>query len=110
MAVCVTHRLCDAGTFDDPSFDAPFVITGSYRGTRPFEGVVERDGLKMDFGGGQAHDLESYARAFEGAGLLIERVREPAPDLSIGVDQPGLARGRRIPYFLMLRLAKRRSG
>ncbi len=62
MAVCVTHRLCDAGTFDDPSFDAPFVITGSYRGTRPFEGVVERDGLKMDFGGGQAHDLESYVR------------------------------------------------
>ncbi len=60
----------------------------------------------MDFGGGFAYDLESYSRAFENAGLVIERVREPAPDLQVGVTQPGIERGTRIPYFLMLRLLK----
>ena len=106
LAVCITHPLCDAGTFPDYSSGSPFVIEGSYRGKRPFAAVVERDGLVMDFGGGYAYDLESYARTFEDAGLLIERIREPAPDLGVGVNQPGLERGARIPYFLMLRLIK----
>jgi SAM-dependent methyltransferase len=107
LAVCVTHPLCDAGTFTGHAADSPFVIEDSYRGERAFEVVVERDGITMDFGGYQ-YDLESYARAFEDAGLAITRVREPAPDLRAGVAQPGLERGVRIPYFLMLRLTKRR--
>lgn len=106
FAVCVTHPLCDAGTFTGKASDAPFVIEDSYRGQRPFEIVVERGGITMDFGGTQ-YDLESYARAFEEAGLVMTRVREPAPDLRAGVEQPGLERGTRIPYFLMLRLSKR---
>jgi ubiquinone/menaquinone biosynthesis C-methylase UbiE len=105
MAICVTHPTCDAGTFSDDSENASFIIKETYRGARPFSAVVERDGLKMNFDG-RAYDLEFYTRAFEHAGLLIERVREPAPDLSAGVQQPGLERGRRIPYFLMLRLVK----
>ena len=60
LAVCITHPLCDAGTFPDYSSGSPFVIEGSYRGKRPFAAVVERDGLVMDFGGGYAYDLESY--------------------------------------------------
>lgn len=105
MAVCVTHPTCDAGTFTDYSPTAPFIIKDTYRGTRPFSAFVERDGLKMDFSG-HAYDLETYAQAFEDAGLLIERLREPAPDSSAGVHQPGLERGCRVPYFLMLRLVK----
>jgi SAM-dependent methyltransferase len=106
FAVCVTHPLCDAGTFTSHGSDSPFVIEDAYRGERAFEVVVERDGITMDFGG-YRYDLESYARAFEDAGLAITRVREPAPNLRIGVVQPGLERGTRIPYFLMLRLSKR---
>ena len=105
LAVCVTHPLCDAGTFTGHSPDSPFVIEHSYRGERTFEAVVERDGMTMDFGG-YKYDLESYARAFEDAGLAITRVREPGPNLQSGVVQPGLERGIRIPYFLMLRLSK----
>ena len=105
MAVCVTHPICDAGTFTDFSPDAPFIVENAYRGARPFAAVVERDGLTMDFAG-HAYDIESYAWAFESAGLLVERLREPAPDLAVGVTQPGLERGVRVPYFLMLRLVK----
>jgi SAM-dependent methyltransferase len=105
FAVCVTHPLCDAGTFTGHASDSPFVIEDSYRGERTFEAVVERDGVTMDFGG-YKYDLESYARAFEDAGLAITRVREPGPNLQSGVVQPGLERGIRIPYFLMLRLSK----
>ena len=66
LAVCITHPLCDAGTFPDYSSGSPFVIEGSYRGKRPFAAVVERNGLVMDFGGGYAYDLESYARDIRG--------------------------------------------
>jgi SAM-dependent methyltransferase len=106
LAVCVTHPISDAGTFTDDSANAPFVIEGSYRGQRPVGAIVARDGLRMDFGGGHALDLESYSRAFDGAGFLIQRLREPAPDSRIDVSQRGIDRGRRIPYFLMLRLIK----
>jgi SAM-dependent methyltransferase len=105
FAVCVTHPLCDAGTFTGQASDSPFVIEESYRGKQTFEIVVERDGITMDFGG-YKYDLETYARAFEHAGLAITRVREPGPDLQSGVVQPGLEQGVRIPYFLMLRLSK----
>jgi hypothetical protein len=93
--------------FEDLSPGARFVIGDSYRGERPFHDVVEHDGLRMTFDG-HAHDLESYARAFEAAGLLIERVREPVPEPNVEVHQPGIDRGWRIPCFLMLRLVKRR--
>ena len=84
MAVCVTHPVCDAGTFTDFTSSAPFIIEETYRGARLFHAIVERDGLRMDFEG-HTYDLESYVCVFEQAGLLMERLREPAPGSSVSV-------------------------
>jgi len=107
MGVCVTHPVRDAGSYVDDSPGAAFVIEGSYRGGRPsFDRVFEREGLTMNFRGGHSYDLETYSRAFETAGLLVRRIREPAPSSIDRPGAPGLFRGRRIPVFLMMRLVK----
>jgi SAM-dependent methyltransferase len=102
LAACITHPFTDAGQFADATGDPPFVVNGTYRGTRRFEQTFERDGLTMDFAGWQ-HDLETYSRAFEAAGLLIERLREPAPG---SARELIWKRWNRIPMFLMLRAVK----
>jgi SAM-dependent methyltransferase len=107
MGVCVTHPVRDAGSYVDDSASAAFVIGGSYRGGRPsYDRVSERDGLAMNFRGGHTYDLETYSRAFETAGLLVGRIREPAPSSIDHPGAPGLSRGDRIPLFLMMRLVK----
>jgi SAM-dependent methyltransferase len=95
LAICVTHPLADAGRFAASDDAAPFVITGSYLGTRRFEGVFERNGLSMNFSG-WAHDLESYFAAFESASFHVERLLEPVP------SAPRDAKWARVPMFLML--------
>jgi len=88
----------DAGTFDGDRF----VIEGSYLETRRFEGTFTRDGLEMTFRG-WCHPLETYARALEAAGLVIEAIREPRP----GSGAPdAFAHHSRIPVFLMFRALK----
>ena len=52
------------------------------------------------------HPLETYARAFEDAGLLIETLREPEQREDIVSADPTEARWRRLPMFLFLRLRK----
>ena len=105
LCVCVTHPVADAGTFADRSADAPFTLTGSYLEERPFEGTFERAGLRMVFSG-RAYPLESYARALEDAGLLIEILREPAVPEEVLRRDPAEARWTRIPNFLWLRAVK----
>ncbi len=80
------------------SAGAPFVISGSYFGRRPYHERFERDGLAITFDG-WCCALEDYASAFEAAGLLIEALREPLP--AAGHD-----RRRRLPMFLHLRARK----
>jgi len=99
LAACVTHPIADAGRFTNGDVDAPFVITGSYRGKRWFEERVERDGLSMSFSG-WAYDLESYVVAIDAAGLVIERLIEPMP------SPPRKTQWNRIPNFLMIRCLK----
>ncbi|MGH7691786.1 MAG: class I SAM-dependent methyltransferase [Candidatus Dormibacteria bacterium] len=98
LAVCVTHPVSDAGEFQGPEESAPFIITKSYLGRHPFHCREQRSGLEMDFDG-WAYDLESYSRALEAAGLLLELIREPPPSA-------GRPRRRRIPNFLMWRAIK----
>jgi SAM-dependent methyltransferase len=99
LCACVTHPLADAGHFASASAGAPFVIEGSYLGPRRFLQIpVERGGLQMDFAG-WAYPLETYSRALEQAGFMVEAMREPAHPPS---DQ-GNERWRRIPTFLMWR-------
>lgn len=95
LTICVTHPFMDAGRFQSKDPDAPFVVEGSYLGTRRFEGTFERDGLEITFRG-WCHALADYGRALENAGFLVERIREPTNNW----EDP---RHDRIPLFLHLR-------
>jgi len=106
FCLCVTHPLNDAGAFDDTEPDATFTIRGSYLERRPFEETVTRDGLQMTFHG-WSYPLEAYARALEGAGLLMERVREPAASAEAVARHAPYRRWQRLPLFLHLRAVKR---
>jgi SAM-dependent methyltransferase len=99
LCVSVTHPFKDAGSFESREPDARFVVDGSYMGKRRFEGTFERAGLTITFRG-WCYALNDYWRAFEGAGLLVERLREPTQTL----EDP---RHDRIPLFLYVRLVKR---
>ena len=103
LAVCVTHPVSDAGEFTDDGEGAPFLITGSYLGARPFLYHAERDGIAMDFDG-WAFDMECYSRALEAVGLAFELIREPPP---AGDRSP---RRRRIPNFLIQLSPARKPG
>jgi SAM-dependent methyltransferase len=105
LAVCVTHPLADAGRFEHRSADAPFRIEGSYLQPRRLTETFDRAGLSMTFDG-MAYPLESYARAFEDAGLLIETIREPAVREQAIERDPAEARWARLPNFLFVRAVR----
>ncbi|HYT11968.1 MAG TPA: class I SAM-dependent methyltransferase [Candidatus Nitrosopolaris sp.] len=106
LCASITHPLQDAGKFDSPSGDARFIIEGSYLGERrAFDAQVERDGYAMHFKG-WAYPLETYMRAQEKAGLMIQAIREPRLDSTPPSLDPGGERWRRIPLFLMWRAVK----
>ena len=105
LCVCVTHPTADAGKFQSKDPDAPFVIPGSYLGRHRFEDTFERDGLQVTFAGWR-YSLEGYARALEDAGLVIERLREPAAPAAALASRPGYERWQRLPNFLHLRAVK----
>jgi Methylase involved in ubiquinone/menaquinone biosynthesis len=102
FCVCITHPLADAGAFNDREPDPEFVISGSYLGRRVFEGTVERDGLTMTFHG-WAYPLEDYTRALQGAGFLIECLREPVPSPDDIGKRPSLEPWQRIPAYVFIR-------
>jgi len=98
LCACITHPLMDAGSFEGDRF----VIESSYLESRRFEGTFERDGLEITFRG-WCYPLEAYSAALEGAGFVIETIREPKP----GPDAPAtFERNRRIPVFLLFRALK----
>ncbi len=105
FCISVTHPVNDAGAFSSADADAPFVIDGSYLKSRRFFDRVERDGLTMTFFG-WTHSLEDYFRALEGAGLHVDRLREPPPSPETVRRKSSYARWRRIPLFLQLRAIK----
>jgi len=77
LCACVTHPLADAGQWATEEGETRFVLHRSYLRGGPFEATEERGGLRMTFDG-FTHSMESYARVFEEAGLVIEAMREPA--------------------------------
>lgn len=101
FCICVLHPIQDAGHFTTDDAAAPFMLA-DYLAARPYEDRFERNGLEMTFSSWH-YPLADYAEALESAGFLIERVREPLPDLS---KKPDLERGQRIPMFLFLRALK----
>ena len=106
LCASITHPLQDAGKFASRSGDAPFIIEGSYLGDRRvYDAEVERDGHHMHFKG-WAYPLETYARALEMAGFMLQALREPALESAPPSMDPGAERWRRIPVFLMWRAVK----
>jgi SAM-dependent methyltransferase len=97
MSVC--HPFADRGHFASTETNAPFVLEDTYFGRQRFEGVEERDGLRMHFAG-WSQPLEAYATALEGAGLAITSLREPRPDFDHGRNH--MVRWTRVPLFLWL--------
>lgn len=101
FCVCVLHPLQDAGRFASDDGGATFILA-DYLQARRYEERFERNGLEMTFSSWH-YPLADYSRALESAGLLIERLEEPLPDLS---KKPDLTRAQRIPMFLFLRAVK----
>jgi SAM-dependent methyltransferase len=100
LIISVCHPFVDHGRFASEAMNAPFVVEGTYFGRQRFEGVEERDGLRMHFAG-WSHPLEAYGMALEAAGLAITSLREPVPDLGDGRNH--MARWTRLPLFLWLK-------
>jgi SAM-dependent methyltransferase len=104
LCLAIVHPLNSAGAFDAKEPDSAFVIDGSYLDVSYYADELERDGLEMTFT--SAHrPLEVYTEALADAGLLIERLREPAvPEAAI--TQPSTRRWQRLPLFLHVRALK----
>lgn len=106
LCASIPHPVNSAGSFQRRDGDAPFVIEGSYLDTGPADWAAERAGIQLTFHS-EHRPVEAYSRALEGAGLLIEAIRETrAPDAVVAAD-PGEHRWQRIPLFLHARAVKR---
>ena len=98
MSIC--HPFVDHGNFAGKETNSLFVVEGTYFGRQRFDGVEERDGLRMHFAG-WSQPLEAYGIALEEAGLAITSLREPIPDLDNGREH--MAPWLRMPLFLWLK-------
>lgn len=104
LCLAVVHPFNSAGQFDGAEPDSPFVVEGSYLEESFYADSLARGGLEMTFT--SAHrPLQTYTEALADAGLLIERLREPAvPEEAIA--KPRTRRWQRMPLFLHIRAQK----
>jgi SAM-dependent methyltransferase len=101
LCAAIVHPLNSAGSFESEASDSPFVISGSYLEPSYYSYNVIRDGLEMTFV--SAHrPLSVYADSLADAGLLIERLGEPAPP----EHATETGRSTRVPLFLHIRALK----
>jgi SAM-dependent methyltransferase len=105
LCVAIVHPVNSAGLFAGSAADSPFTIAGSYLDSHYYADDLARDGLEVTLV--SAHrPLQTYTEALTEAGLLIERLREPAvPDHAL--RKPHSRRWQRLPLFLHLRAVKR---
>jgi SAM-dependent methyltransferase len=105
LCVCIVHPIADAGAFTERKADAPFVITGSYLEDRLVDETFQRGDMAMRFQS-RCYPMETYAGAFEAAGLLLETLREPpVPERAVRENEAE-RRWQRVPLFLFMRLVK----
>lgn len=104
LCFAVVHPLNSAGSFEGELADSPFVIGGSYLDRSFYADRLSRDGLEVTFT--SAHrPLQGYTEALASAGLVIERLREPAvPEHAVA--NPRTRRWQRLPLFLHGRALK----
>jgi 2-polyprenyl-3-methyl-5-hydroxy-6-metoxy-1,4-benzoquinol methylase len=100
VIISICHPFVDHGHFASKEMNSPFVVEGTYFGRQHFDGVEERDGLRMHFAG-WSQPLEAYGIALEEAGLAITSLREPVPDLDDGRNH--MAPWLRMPLFIWLK-------
>jgi SAM-dependent methyltransferase len=96
LCICVTHPFREAGAYPSREPGVPFVMEQAYLDEGSYELTTERDGLTFTWSS-RTYPVQSYTRALESAGLLVEALREP-----VGFDD----RDRRMPQFLHLRARK----
>jgi len=105
LCASIPHPVNSAGAFQGAGPDAPFLIAGSYLDTAPADWVADREGIRLTFHS-EHRPIEAYSRALEGAGLLIEAIRETrAPDAMVAAA-PARRRWQRITLALHLRAVK----
>ncbi len=76
LCAAIVHPLNSAGQFKKETEHSPFIIAGSYLSDRRYEYTAASHGLRVTFHS-RHRSLETVARAFERAGLVIEAIREP---------------------------------
>ncbi len=101
LCAAVLHPVAAAGDWHGEAF----AIAGSYLTGETKVWTSERGGIRMTFYD-RPIPLEGYVGALESAGLLLERLREPAPDDALVAEVPATARLRRIPLYLHFRALK----
>ena len=105
LCAAIPHPVSSAGSFQGPDRDAPFVIAGSYLDPAVADFTSDRDGIRLKFHS-EHRSLETYSRALEAAGLLIEAIRETRPSDAVAAADPRKKRWQRIPLFLYIRAIK----
>ncbi|MBA2740766.1 MAG: class I SAM-dependent methyltransferase [Actinobacteria bacterium] len=101
LCIAIVHPLNSAGRFEGNTAESSFVVSDSYLDPSYHADNVVRDGLEIDFVSGH-RPLQAYCEAIADAGLVIERLREPAlPEHAI--TRPHSRRWQRLPLFLHLR-------
>jgi ubiquinone/menaquinone biosynthesis C-methylase UbiE len=104
LVMAIVHPINSAGQFVDESADSEFIISDRYLGERRYSDTFARDGLEMTFHS-QHRPLETYSRALEKAGFLMEAIREhPVPDSEAQSERS--KRWQRVPLFLHIRAIK----
>ena len=100
FAVALTHPIATAGDFLDArvfALDRPYGEPSRFTWHRE---AVTGEPLELH---GEHRPLEAYTRALEGAGFVIEALREPVPPADFVTEHPDYAFLARVPYFLHLR-------
>jgi SAM-dependent methyltransferase len=104
LVMAIVHPINSAGRFEKASDGQDergrrFRIDDDYFTERRYADDIERDGLRMRFES-EHRPIESYTRALEHAGFVIEALRE------VGDPDPG-DKWSRLPLFLDLRAVRR---
>lgn len=104
LCACITHPMVDSGRWAED--DEAYLIDKPYLQRNRFELTAERPGVPPLTFSGWTHPLETYSRALEDAGLVLEALREPAaPDAFVEAN-PAVARWQRLPNFLLFRASR----
>jgi SAM-dependent methyltransferase len=105
LCACITHPMVDSGRWADG--DETYLIDKPYLERNRFELIAERPGLPPLTFSGWTYPLETYSRALEDAGLVLEALREPAAPDAFVTASPTVARWQRLPNFFMFRASRR---